>query len=289
MKARLLLTTLELESFRTNAKEEIRRNQESISKLVHLLNITRQERDEARRQLQSLLNNILLDSPVEHCPLVSHLQPRSQEIKPVEANPNMEKSDSPSNPHPHVDTLTDTLSSPDMSNLNVLHPSNPQLQQQPILVEHHNSTSTGISSSLTKSDRASVVIDRLVSKRALPEKGKLLQAVMEAGPLLQTLLVAGPLPQWRNPPPLLKPIHIPPVAAQGGTTETPNQSPVMDPNYTVKCSPDASLYEISQIGSEMDAISVSNPLGAADSCLKQAMLTFHSSSYESLTKKLRSQ
>ncbi|GFP79702.1 hypothetical protein PHJA_000113700, partial [Phtheirospermum japonicum] len=34
----------------------------------------------------------------------------------------------------------------------------------------------------------------------LPEKGKLLQAVIKAGPLLQTLLIAGgPLPQWRHP------------------------------------------------------------------------------------------
>ncbi|KAE8700813.1 hypothetical protein F3Y22_tig00110556pilonHSYRG00795 [Hibiscus syriacus] len=41
----------------------------------------------------------------------------------------------------------------------------------------------------------------LVPDKPLPEKGKLLQAVMKAGPLLQTLLLAGPLPQWRHPPP----------------------------------------------------------------------------------------
>ncbi|XP_065872811.1 uncharacterized protein [Euphorbia lathyris] len=38
-------------------------------------------------------------------------------------------------------------------------------------------------------------------RRALPEKGKLLEAVKEAGPLLHTLLLAGPLPQWQHPPP----------------------------------------------------------------------------------------
>ncbi|KAH7289281.1 hypothetical protein KP509_31G067900 [Ceratopteris richardii] len=38
---------------------------------------------------------------------------------------------------------------------------------------------------------------------ALPEKGKLLQAVMQAGPLLHNLLLAGPLPQWKYPPPQL--------------------------------------------------------------------------------------
>ncbi|XP_057781861.1 uncharacterized protein LOC131000111 [Salvia miltiorrhiza] len=46
--------------------------------------------------------------------------------------------------------------------------------------------------------------------RPLPEKGKLLQAVMKAGPLLQTLLLAGPLPQWRHPPPPLDTYQIPP-------------------------------------------------------------------------------
>ncbi|KAH7294238.1 hypothetical protein KP509_28G062200 [Ceratopteris richardii] len=43
---------------------------------------------------------------------------------------------------------------------------------------------------------------------ALPEKGKLLQAVMQAGPLLQNLLIAGPLPQWRYPPPQLSIMDI---------------------------------------------------------------------------------
>ncbi|MBA0708073.1 hypothetical protein Golax_020061, partial [Gossypium laxum] len=50
----------------------------------------------------------------------------------------------------------------------------------------------------------------LVPDRPLPEKGKLLQAVMKAGPLLQTLLLAGPLPQWRHPPPPLDSFDIPP-------------------------------------------------------------------------------
>ncbi|KAK4774652.1 hypothetical protein SAY86_009587 [Trapa natans] len=56
-------------------------------------------------------------------------------------------------------------------------------------------------------------------KLLLPEKGKLLQAVMDAGPLLQTLLLAGPLPKWRHPPPQLEPSEIPlfhaPLASSG--------------------------------------------------------------------------
>lgn len=51
----------------------------------------------------------------------------------------------------------------------------------------------------------------LLPEKPLPEKGKLLQAVMKAGPLLQTLLLAGPLPQWRHPPPPLESFEIPPV------------------------------------------------------------------------------
>ncbi|CAK8535295.1 unnamed protein product [Lathyrus sativus] len=56
------------------------------------------------------------------------------------------------------------------------------------------------------------VIDMLTPTKPLPEKGKLLQAVMKAGPLLQTLLLAGPLPQWKHPPPPLESFEIPPVA-----------------------------------------------------------------------------
>ncbi len=43
--------------------------------------------------------------------------------------------------------------------------------------------------------------DPEVMLRSMPERGKLLQAVMQAGPLLHTLLLAGPLPRWRRPPP----------------------------------------------------------------------------------------
>ncbi|GLJ06269.1 hypothetical protein SUGI_0034750 [Cryptomeria japonica] len=54
--------------------------------------------------------------------------------------------------------------------------------------------------------------DPQVIMKSLPEKGKLLEAVMKAGPLLQTLLLAGPLPQWRHPPPPLDSFDIPLVS-----------------------------------------------------------------------------
>uniref|UniRef100_A0A3Q7IRA1 Uncharacterized protein n=1 Tax=Solanum lycopersicum TaxID=4081 RepID=A0A3Q7IRA1_SOLLC len=61
------------------------------------------------------------------------------------------------------------------------------------------------------------LIENVVIKKPLPEKGKFLQAVMEAGPLLQTLLLAGPLPQWQHPPPQLNSIDIPPVTIASPT------------------------------------------------------------------------
>uniref|UniRef100_A0A803NWK4 Uncharacterized protein n=1 Tax=Cannabis sativa TaxID=3483 RepID=A0A803NWK4_CANSA len=62
--------------------------------------------------------------------------------------------------------------------------------------------------------------NELVAGKPLPEKGKLLQAVMEAGPLLQTLLLAGPLPQWQHPPPLVNCVEIPPVAISRPLTQS---------------------------------------------------------------------
>ncbi|CAL0321952.1 unnamed protein product [Lupinus luteus] len=74
-------------------------------------------------------------------------------------------------------------------------------------------SNSGLSSSdCEESIVSSPVIDNFpLPEKPLPEKGKLLQAVMKAGPLLQTLLLAGPLPQWRHPPPPLESFQIPPV------------------------------------------------------------------------------
>ncbi|CAA0840178.1 Protein of unknown function (DUF1635 [Striga hermonthica] len=101
------------------------------------------------------------------------------------------------------------------------------LQQQ----IHHSAPNSGVSSveddprhafsssdcdeSIVSSPRgpaaASAAADLPVAPEGpLPEKGRLLQAVMKAGPLLQTLLLAGPLPQWRHPPPPLEAYQIPP-------------------------------------------------------------------------------
>ncbi|GAY54494.1 hypothetical protein CUMW_157110 [Citrus unshiu] len=62
------------------------------------------------------------------------------------------------------------------------------------------------------------------AEKPLPEKGRLLKAVMEAGPLLQTLLLAGPLPQWQHPPPKLDSIEIPPVSISSSSPRLSNQA-----------------------------------------------------------------
>jgi Protein of unknown function (DUF1635) len=52
-------------------------------------------------------------------------------------------------------------------------------------------------------------LEEMAMKKGLPEKGKLVEAVVAAGPLLQTLLLAGPLPKWRHPPPAVRCFEIP--------------------------------------------------------------------------------
>jgi len=68
--------------------------------------------------------------------------------------------------------------------------------------------------------------DPQVIMKSLPEKGKLLEAVMKAGPLLQTLLLAGPLPQWRHPPPAMDSFEIPLVSMPTSNAISPLPNPL---------------------------------------------------------------
>jgi hypothetical protein len=62
----------------------------------------------------------------------------------------------------------------------------------------------------------------------LPEKGKLMQAVMDAGPLLQTLMMASSpsLPQWRHPPPALETLDLPCLSFSSSTSCDSQSTPV---------------------------------------------------------------
>ncbi|WCJ19248.1 hypothetical protein M5689_001545 [Euphorbia peplus] len=75
------------------------------------------------------------------------------------------------------------------------------LQQQQQQLREQDTTSS-------EEDEFETLPEIVLKERALPEKGKLLEAVKEAGPLLHTLLLAGHLPQWQHPPPPLHSIDI---------------------------------------------------------------------------------
>ncbi|KAI3937963.1 hypothetical protein MKX01_027890 [Papaver californicum] len=215
LKELLFYTTYELETARDEAKEEMKRNEANVNKLVQLLNQACRERDEAKNQLQRLLNKFTPSSLTENFPVMSSLQPKTLFINPTKGNSSITETDSVSetyNQHsygsPAVDSIFDIVSSPELSNINVVDSSIVQVPHQPLNVPqqpqhvpHQPFVQERNVWSSSGADQASLAIDNLVKGKVLPQKGKLLQSVMEAGPLLQTLLLAGPLPRWRNPPP----------------------------------------------------------------------------------------
>ncbi|XP_068339688.1 uncharacterized protein [Pyrus communis] len=241
LKEKLLYTTLELESVKTRATDEIRKSEENVEKLVNLLNVASKERDDAVDQLRKLVNKIMPSGPME---LPLNMFPHeSTLLLPTKANSSITESNSLSetyNPQKShvsssVDSLFDAVSSPEFSNINMAESGCiPFVKHQPRVQEYNGTVSAGVvSSGMIKPDPASEVIDNFVKGKILPEQGKLLQTVMEAGPLLETLLVAGPMPRWRNPPPL-QPFKIPPVSIKGCEAAVSfNQKPVGNTSYVV--------------------------------------------------------
>lgn len=176
LKHKLLQTTIELETLRSTAKEEMRKKEESINKLIQLVKLTTKERDETKDQLSALL---------------SFLQSKKQQQAAV-VNSGLTESDSQSDTQTRISHLSH-VSSPVESFYHA--------ESSNITTAATFSTGTGTgTAAATKFDYGSVIIDELAKKRPLPEKGMLMRAVMNAGPLLQTIMVAGPLPRWRNPP-----------------------------------------------------------------------------------------
>ncbi|CAM8964484.1 unnamed protein product [Rhodiola kirilowii] len=172
-----LCTSVELESLKMQADEEIRRRDEQLSHVKELLYKAMKERDEALQKCQTLhVETLILQQQQQllHNTQMQHQQQQQVKDEPVkELDANLSSSDCDES----------ILSSPVSSKLQSF-----QEQVMEKLLPDNNS-----------------------NNRPLPEKGKLLQAVMNAGPLLQTLLLAGPLPQWRHPPPPLESFEIPPV------------------------------------------------------------------------------
>ncbi|KAF3789526.1 hypothetical protein EJ110_NYTH17975 [Nymphaea thermarum] len=195
MRQSLLYATFELECTRIAAKEEIERQEQHTKDLLQLLQQAYRERDEANEKCKKLLflqtNTTTTASPPEETATV---------LKRVDSTTSECDSISRASSSP-VDSFLDFEHSDDHNRIS------PPPQPVP---------ATTVATTTVHCD----VWQETDMK--LPEKGKLLQAVMNAGPLLQTLLLAGPLPQWRHPPPPLESFQIPPVAVaiSGGSAVT---------------------------------------------------------------------
>ncbi|CAK9276678.1 unnamed protein product [Sphagnum jensenii] len=95
--------------------------------------------------------------------------------------------------------------------------------------------------------------DLQVMLSSLPEKGKLMQAVMDAGPLLQTLLMASSspqLPQWRHPPPGLESLQLP----------ITNSSCATDPNMSTTTLQGGNKYGVHRQLQRLSSFSSSYPI-----------------------------
>ena len=235
--------TIELESLKVEAKEEMRKHKEDVEHLTNMLKVASQERDEAKSQLQKVLNNLVL-SELMAASLPIHPQEQSENplVVSVIGNSSITESNSLSETHNHqshgsspVDPFFDTITSPDFSNNNLADSSHMGLVSNTFVQEYKGSISAGlVPPAVAKIHPADAVIENFVKGKVLPQKGKLLQALMEARPLLQTLLLAGLLPRWRNSPPL-QPFNIVPVSMSNQNTfanaSSLAQKPLASPSY----------------------------------------------------------
>ncbi|WJZ89771.1 hypothetical protein VitviT2T_008963 [Vitis vinifera] len=209
----LVCTTLELETMRLAAQEELRRRDDQLAHLKDLLTRTIRERDEAQDKCHRLLlEKILLHQQHQQTANLSGISSIEDEPRRgIDSNNGFSSSDCEesivSSP------VIDPVPPPQLPQQQPPPPPPPQLQQPPSMPE---------------------AALQLVSDKPLPEKGKLLQAVMKAGPLLQTLLLAGPLPQWRHPPPHLESFEIPPVTIP---SQPPPPQPLLHQDSLINSSP----------------------------------------------------
>ncbi|KAK4785401.1 hypothetical protein SAY86_002090 [Trapa natans] len=173
----LFYATLELETTRLVAREELRKRDDQLIHLKELLNGATRERDEAQDKCQKLLLEKQQQN-VAVIPAIARPQTPLSGVSCVEDEPRL-----------RTDSINNGFSSSERDESIVSSPA-----------------TVGALPNLSLSELDSF----LLPEKPLPEKGKLLQAVMKAGPLLQTLLLAGPLPQWRHPPPPFEHFEIPP-------------------------------------------------------------------------------
>ncbi|KAH7560909.1 hypothetical protein ACOSQ2_016861 [Xanthoceras sorbifolium] len=308
LKHKLLYTSIELESVKMEANEALKKHKEETKQLLNLLKVAYQERDDAKDQLQRLVNKLMPSSPTDHLqqPILHHHNNIQNESSPLvvlmpttKANSSITESNSLSDtyhPQSHgsspVDSFFDAVSSPDFSNINNMADSGNNMgfvNHHPFAQDYSGGGGSMLSTGMARADPGNAIIDSFVKGKNLPQKGKLLQTVMESGPLLQTLLVAGPLPRWRNPPPLQH-FKIPPFFIKGCETiqsmnhnkpSTPNSISVpqkpLNPLSSPSPSP-SSYLPVSRMSSQMCSISMLNfsscpPSGSASQSNNGLMLT----------------
>ncbi|XP_010542617.1 PREDICTED: uncharacterized protein LOC104815768 [Tarenaya hassleriana] len=204
LRQKLQYTSFELEALKAKADEETRLHREEVKKLLHLLKLACQDRDEAKDQFQRLLKKQIA---TDHDNVLA--MPPNPKV-----NSSITESNSLSLGSPPVDSFFEPVTSPEFSDLNnVADPvhgfgfgNQASDSRIPFSQNCHVSPST------VKIDPVDALIDKMVEGKALPVKGRLLKTVMESGPLLQTMLLAGPLPRWRNPPPLQQNFRVPRIS-----------------------------------------------------------------------------
>lgn len=169
----LLVTTLELETTRIRAQEEMKLRDDQLLELTDLLEQTTRDRDEIQERCQQLLfDKMLLQQQQQQQQMqLLHFHYKNQ-----------------TDPHSGISSIKDDLRNGNLSS--------------------SDCEESIVSSPSQENDQDFFLT--LVTDKDFPEKGNFLQAVMEAGPLLNTLLLAGPLPTWQHPPPPLDNYQIPP-------------------------------------------------------------------------------
>ena len=200
----LLYTTFELETTLLAAKEEITKREYELIHVKDLLSRTIKERDEAESRCKNLmLEKFMLQEQLQQKQQQQQLQlqqQRQQQQQQLQQQQQQQQTASNNEDDSKGTDSSKHFASSDSDENIISSPGTDPILQPPL-----------------PQPLPSQATLKLVPKRPLPEKGKLLQAVIEAGPLLKNLLLAGPLPQWQHPPPQLNSIEIPPVAISSPT------------------------------------------------------------------------
>ncbi|KAK7396517.1 hypothetical protein VNO78_17582 [Psophocarpus tetragonolobus] len=206
IKNRLICTKLELIAAKMEAKAKIKKYEETVKHLYKMLKNVCQERDEARGQLQLLMRNLKAPIPVESSSTIPQVDYASLQYKNKLSLNSTKVSD------PSFKAFSNYSCDLSLSSLHSNEKHSPMsLSPRTIIAEPINNLTSLKQPNHIKADMdasrdnmvdgASLVIDKLVCGKPLPQKGRLLRSVTEAGPLLHTLLVP-PAPQWQNPPSL---------------------------------------------------------------------------------------